>query len=131
MKLISATEFILEIQSKFTKPLASYQDAWCYIACKNYANFLKQPLTLGMFVPCKPNGKKMTDPSVVACQELLEYDESDYQQAKERVFFEGVDAKTAKQIMVLCNTVEEAVYKFDFERELTPTALKQIGINQD
>lgn len=64
MELISMTDFVLEQKGDNLK----------------YAQFLKQPLNLGMFVPCVDN-------------EVFNYskhgNENEYQQAKERVLFEG------------------------------------------
>ena len=57
----------------------------------NYARLLKQPLTLGMFVPCNEDGNVLSEPS-----EKYDFDTTDfdflceqYRQAKERVVFEG------------------------------------------
>ena len=49
MKLISMTDFVLELETN---------EHWAqdYTKCVKYANFLKQPLTLGMFVPCDEDG---------------------------------------------------------------------------
>ena len=33
-----------------------------YNKCINYANFLKQPLTLGMFIPCDLDGNVLEEP---------------------------------------------------------------------
>ena len=57
----------------------------------NYARLLKQPLTLGMFVPCNEDGNVLSEPS-----EKYDFDTTDfdflceqYQQALDRVVFEG------------------------------------------
>lgn len=59
MKLISMTDFVLQTYEK--------HDDYKIIAdeCLLYANFLKQPLTLGIFVPCD-------DDSALGCP--LRYD---------------------------------------------------------
>jgi len=98
---ISMTDFVLE-QYKI----------WCddnnpdcrsterYISrTKNYATFLKQPLKLGMFVPCDENDDVLEEPNdykyYIHDDETGAYDgphEKDcikYMQAKERVLFEG------------------------------------------
>ncbi len=46
MKLISMTDFVLDLQETESKGKGTLDNAI------NYAKFLKQPLTLGMFVPC-------------------------------------------------------------------------------
>jgi DNA-directed RNA polymerase delta subunit len=57
MKLISMTDFVLE-QNK--EPYFYYDSLWNKVIA--YANFLKQPLTLGMFVPCDSNGNVVKKP---------------------------------------------------------------------
>lgn len=98
MKLTSMTQFVLE-QSK-----AQFEDSgdeshihneWSnYMAIKldrieGYANFLQQPLTLGMFVPCDLDG------NVIELEyHIDQYNQGfkdKYQQAKERVLFEGFE----------------------------------------
>jgi len=71
-----------------------------FVKCVRYANFLKQPLTLGMFVPAKlvdgvwvvleePKcyGKKYTED--IAEEELILHEE--FVQAKERCLFDGFE----------------------------------------
>lgn len=78
MKLISMTDFILEQEAKLEK---SYKVAEKAIeSIFRYANFLKQPLTLGMFVPCDKNGNVLNE-------KICDYNK--YHQAKECVLFEG------------------------------------------
>ena len=64
MKLISMTDFVLEQSELKTKNtelelglLKSVQLIY------NYANYLKQPLTLGMFVPCDEDGNVLEEPN--------------------------------------------------------------------
>ena len=56
---------------------------------ENYSKFLKQPLTLGMFVPCDLDGNLLEYPD--HNYNSMEYmDEFDvYNEAKNRVLFEG------------------------------------------
>ena len=98
MKLISMTDFVLEQSELKTKNtefelglLKSVQLIY------NYANFIKQPLTLGMFVPCDLDGNVLeeideVDGSITYnCDELdfLNTKICEYQQAKDRVIFDG------------------------------------------
>jgi len=76
MKLISMIDFVLE-QDKEFKPTRTYRKL-----ILNYANFLKQPLELWMFVPCNDNGNVLEEPF----EDNL-YDIQEYQQAKERCLF--------------------------------------------
>jgi len=125
----------------------------CFINCLNYANFLEQPLELWMFVPCKlVNGVW-----VVLSTELEEgmtFNEIDkvnkeYQQAKEKCLFEEFEvieiSKNFKIIknkkldcQVLASQYENHYYlcsEFQiiedlvkYNLQLTPTAIKQIGL---
>lgn len=106
MKLISMTDFVLET---INKPLGGQQVASVrhnelekYRRINQYANFLKQPLKLEMFVPCDDDGnvldetknynfwiKKSTN--IVYDLDLIKYEK--YQKAKEKVLFEGFEGK--------------------------------------
>ena len=148
MKLISMTDFVLE-QSKLTGYDISDYD--CIIRIVNYAKFLRQPLTLGMFVPCVDN-------------ELFNYtihgNKEQFEQLKEKVLFEGfesVDTRNKDRFQVRlqkanisgsCDTIQNDFAGFYFHDsrneksrvkiiedllkfhplELTENALKQIGI---
>ena len=59
----------------------------------NYAQFLKQTLNLGMFVPCDENGNPIIlDTEHKECPISWSIDEIEkYKQAKEKVLFEGFD----------------------------------------
>ena len=100
MKLISMTDFVLEqekLNQKNTSRLACL--------CANYAQFLKQPLTLGMFVPCDLDGNVLEEPSKKDMEWFkgLAYGDfsCDYTrifefiEAKERVLFEGFEIKVS------------------------------------
>ena len=64
-----------------------------------YAKFLKQPLTLSMFVPCDYDGNVLEEPKYwnkkynddIPESELILCEE--YRQAKERVIFEGFEGR--------------------------------------
>ena len=118
-----------------------------YATIWNYANFLKKPLKLGMFVPCDENGN-ILDPSDVfkSCEKGFLYGK-----AKERVLF-----KYFKVVEYSDNTIEivsdtapnfiipfkklsnkdweqrynhiEDLLKSIIEIQLTETAIKQIGL---
>lgn len=70
-----------------------------FLECVKYMKFLKQPLTLGIFVPCDEKGKPMKHPdeiedtvndSMTGAIQVKNY-KLDYQEAKERVLFEGFE----------------------------------------
>jgi hypothetical protein len=58
----------------------------------NYANFLKQPIKLEMFVPCDDDGNAIKLPNACICTDLCRLCKK-YQQAKEKVLFEGLNNK--------------------------------------
>lgn len=70
---------------------------------RNYAKFLKQPLQLGMFVPCDEKGNVLVEPKRYAewlDQSIDASEETDlciqcalYHEAKDRVLFEGFELK--------------------------------------
>jgi len=116
--LISMVDFVLE------KNKAEEVTRQSYIECSKYAIFLKQPLKLGMFVPCDLDGNVLEDAnrSTHTDIECLEY-----QQAKERCLFEGFTQAEVSYILSCSDnkTVEDIV---DYNPKLTATALKQIGL---
>lgn len=139
-KLISMTDFV--IQEKF-KPISiiEFADRVC-----NYAEFLKQPLKLEMFVPCDYEGNILIDP----CAEdndagtEIEIRQIEYNNAKSKVIFEGfmyIHAWFGGHIVAKNKNGNCQISLFDFdcveellneERELnvtlTETALKQIKL---
>jgi len=129
MKLISMTDFII---SETTK-----SDGNKYMLCNkfvNYANFLKQPLELWMFVPCDEDGNVLEEP--VHYETWLKLHESEgstigfdehlkYQQAKERCLFDGFSEKDARFSLFANETIE---YLTEYNLQLTKTAEKLIGL---
>lgn len=137
MKLISMTDFVLEqVRKMESKELA-------YLKIFNYARFLKQPLTLGMFVPCDENGNVLVEPKI-RFDGGYDIDEVKiYQQAKGRVLFEfqggitllrnrnnffiiedenGIYLRTLK--LNTKNTIE-SLFKFSVVINLTPQQLNK------
>lgn len=154
------TDFVLE-QAKY--PIHRTDVAF---NCIQYAKFLKEPLTIGMFVPVDNNGVVLEPlkfcctgsdcgcmgmPVNVSCQEEID----EYYDAVDRVLFKGFQSKPAAnevfnnplkltiyletfQFMnvhekglgggnLIDNTIE-ALAHADLGIELTPSALKQIGL---
>jgi hypothetical protein len=133
MKLISMVDFVLA--DKYAgSPINTN---------KQYANFLKQPLELWMFVPCDEDGDVLKEPK------YFKRDNSDfnnfhyadycleYQQAKERCLFEDFEmdnrfvthkshASFFYPISSLHEKKIEDLVKYNIQ--LTPTALKKIGL---
>ena len=130
MKLMSMTDFVLRETNSPTTLAESFQ------RCVTYANFLKQPLKLEMFVPCDEDGNTLQEP-----EEFKEWIKSDhyfnasesvthqcrmYKKALEKVLFKGFDLSTAKYH---CDRNDRTIEYFtSFEVELTPNAIKQLGL---
>ena len=99
-KLISMTDFVIEYYSN-----EGYADLQTLKLMKNYANFLKQPLILGMFVPVSANGEILKEPQNYKSWKALKHNSSKesnddatstnfeeyktYQKAEKKCFFEG------------------------------------------
>ena len=90
MKLISMTDFVLEID-KNDKRLNRK-----YYAIISYANFLKTPLNLGMFVPCDENGNVLNDPGLFPSFELEQY-----RKAKDKVIFPNFELTQQSTYFIL------------------------------
>lgn len=149
MKLISMTDFIIVLPVDTDMP-DDFEGGWRECAKEldrimYYANFLKQPLNLGMFVPCDEDGTVLTEATFTDwesfsterepehIQEVNEQETEEWEiwcEAKDRVLFEGFekydDGKSfAKTVIGISKTVEGLV-PHDFT--LTPTAIKQLGL---
>ena len=147
MKLMSMTDFVLE-QNKIGMEIQSLTHqqsdrARRFYLISKYAKFLKQPLTLGMFVTCDDKGNVLNE-------KLCDFNK--YQQAKERVFFDGMSKmkltslygeKVIKygkdinfnnesifeirnnEVKMFYENIESIIH---FDLTLTETAIKQIGL---
>lgn len=100
----------------------------------NYANFLKQPLKLEMFVPCDEVGNLLEEPLQEHYTDCTEeqnakdwlYNLEKYKQAKEKVLFKGIDLDTAKYH---CERNDRTIEYFtSFNVELTPNASKKFEL---
>lgn len=114
MKLMSMTDFVLE-----QKRITGSETELSRIVNKIffYAVFLKQPLTLGMFVPAKlVNGEWVVLGEPQRKCGLVGYDEQhydydddelrEYTEAKERVLFEGFEiARSVKAVIIVSNGI--------------------------
>lgn len=95
------TDFFLEQQDANLRDNFYEETDEYFNRCVNYAQFLKQPLNLGMFVPCDMEGNILEQPKTeydpISLWNSGEVDEkyndliSEYEQAKERVLFEGFE----------------------------------------
>ena len=88
--LIPMTDFVLKYYSDETMDELQILDS-----INNYANFLKQPLKLEMFVPCDEDGNVLEEPKIEeeyvdehTTQIFAQY-QYDLDKAKEKVLFDG------------------------------------------
>jgi len=98
-KLISLREFVLN-KSKESK---SFSEPLSFInSVTNYVNFLSEPLQLWMFVPCDENNVPLEEPKQVSPDGVKWEDYvKQYQQAKERCYFEGFELIKRKDYYVV------------------------------
>lgn len=132
MKLISMTDFVIQQRSELMfKELGK--------ACCKYADFLKQPLRLEMFVPCDENGNVLEIPKwgILTEPRILGKLNIQYQKAKEKVLFEGFEMHDNEVINDELErsffiqdleffTIEELEIMSQKKPSLTPIAIKQI-----
>lgn len=140
MKLISMTEFVLELWKDQSKKEITYVGLHEFTRLTvNYANFLKQPLELGMFVPCVDGVPINIEDYQYSIKKM-----QTYLQAKENVLFDGCFIQFGEM-----NLRNDIAYKNIFDLEnikhltieylankksellkptLTPNAIKQIGL---
>lgn len=151
MKLISMTDYVLEQNNKIENR-DNIGLAQSHVKIVNYANFLKQPLKLGMFIPCDENDVPLYEPKANnynmqsdVAYDLFNENTLEYQQAKERVIFDGFelveiyrygallemnfDDFSEKTTILLEDTIEALpTYSFNPEFELTDSAIKKLNI---
>ncbi len=93
--LIPMTDFVNNVGNMENYPSHEKALSWIY----NYANFLKQPLKLEMFVPCDNEGNVLEEPDFFSGDyddngfgdvDKFKYknDIQEYNQAKEKILFE-------------------------------------------
>lgn len=132
------TDFVI---SQWDKDITREEFAQSMI---NYAQFLKQPLKIEMFVPCN-EGNVLEEPK----NDFRGYNDYSkrlnvFEKAKEKVLFEGFEViKDTRTTITVFNsktkqeigfakgvgsgeTIESLILFTDFTGDLTPTALKQI-----
>ncbi len=94
MKLIAMTDYVKSIEGQGNINIILTKSEQ-HEKCLRYANFIKQPLTLGMFVPCDLHGNTLEKPTT---EDLEAYRK--YQQANDRVVFKDCvydhDIKTVR-----------------------------------
>ena len=120
------TDFVLEQKKLKIMRLAKLH------RIEKYANFLKQPLELWMFVPCNENGNVFEEPiyfelwqkygSFTQHGEKIVPECIKYQQAKERCLFEN-EFNDLHNIFLL-NDICTIEYLVKYNLQLTQTVIK-------
>lgn len=148
-KLISMTDFVFE--QKKRSFYGQIESSEILQTIYNYTEFLKQPLTLGMFVPCDEDGNILSEPKMI--EKRLGFDEIEidydyaeveiYKKAKEKVLFKNVTITPVEDFYIVKiggrevwitwteRTIEDIqhinrAYEVDFE--LTESAINQLGL---
>lgn len=92
MKLISMIEFVLEQSIKRSVDNWPIETEDYFNRCEAYANFLKQPLNLGMFVPCDLEGNIIEQPcDIINTDGCRDCACKEYKKSQERVLFKGFE----------------------------------------
>ena len=139
----------LQSSLQFGETLKSVSDSDYRRLRDNYDALLKQPLQLGFFVPCDENGNVLEEPK--RWNDYLQFPDSfdgnkewgelyNYELAKERVLFKGFEHYLFMQADNIKHNKSRNCFSFpnyndviiedliSLEVELTPTAIKQIGL---
>ena len=147
MKLISMTAFVFK-QAMITVTAKSVKEDFDPVnklnAINRYAEFLIQPLFLGMFVPTDENGNILEEPERIHFNDGFDYKaELDvYNEAKYKVLFEGFtldeigknqfivnysDEDGDERLWIMEDETIEDLLGMNFEFELSKSSIKRIG----
>ncbi|ASW73485.1 hypothetical protein IQ37_19615 [Chryseobacterium piperi] len=136
-KLIPMTTFVIEYYSN-----EGYADLQTLNLMNNYANFLKHPLTLGMFVPVDADGNVLKEPKNYTSWNSLEHNKkktnniSDsmgfeeyriYQKAEQKCFFEGFTvAYNGYSVVRIVASYDESIELSFNKTDLKPQTFKDV-----
>ena len=84
----------LPMLSEFVKAVNKLETLTKFFQINRYTDFITQPLTKGMFIPCDEDGWVLINPKVDDNRSLISDEQygtnlKTYQQAEDRVLFEG------------------------------------------
>lgn len=113
------TDFVLTLGETSTFDVEEstwyYQEVAKLQTIRSYAKFLKQPLTLGMFVPCDEEGNPMLEPGSGPIYTHSEDYMNRYKSAKNRCLFEGFEIRVPKSNFYDLQIISKDQY-FSFDR---------------
>ena len=135
-RLIGMSDFVLE-QNYDGNSTQKYLNELQLI--HNYANFLKQPLKLEMFVTCDDEGNVLEEPLREHFYEIWDYKNElhFYNEARNKVLFYGFELRTNQPnnyvtngcFYPLLNNSDKTIGDLvNHNLTLTQSALKQIGL---
>jgi len=150
MKLISMTDFVLEQSKREVKIHGMLLEmSKEFQKSVKYADFLKQLLTLGMFVPCDKQGNivSLLAPRAFTSKSAYDLNHKKYYEAKDRVLFEGCTSNISETFVhnkyvyyfyfqdiwyLTSKSGDEDYYTIEdiihLGLTLTPTTIKKIGL---
>jgi len=113
MKLISMTDFVFLMRENKEKD--NIRRFW---ACETYAKFLKQPLTIGQFVPCDLEGNVLEEPPFLNSDNDIQNDCQLWEEAQSRVLFEGfecVEMFKRDKVITFQGIINIFYWKYEFQ----------------
>ena len=131
-KLVSMTDFVLEQEKKCQDNILTLKEIF------NYANFLRRPLKLEMFVCVDDEGNFLEEPQIqdrwISYDEILsDYDYEEvaiYKQSKEKVLFEGLNIDKVGPCYIV-DFNDEVIYLGDDDSETIESLVKHNLILSD
>ena len=105
MKLIKCSDYVIEVASVKMESgeTVGGQIIKEYYSLVDYANFLKRPLELGMFIPTDKEGNVLSEPDwSFGINPTLFIDQKKWFEAKDRVLFKGVNLESGT--MLTCHS---------------------------
>ena len=120
-RLITMTDFVLEQKDWFGDKYKMLIDG--------YANFLKQPLKLGYFIPCDLEGNVLKTHQHFPNREMAEAYNHKFKEAQERVLFKDINLDGLDMLKHHINQKRTIEYMVQFNLELTENAKKQFNLN--
>ncbi|ENA1795701.1 hypothetical protein ABF176_002548 [Flavobacterium psychrophilum] len=135
MKLIPMTDFVLKKYSEwvFDDNIDLNSSARYISSTQNYANFLKQPLTLGMFIPCDDDGNVLEEPSHyelyvlgIAPNEIQVDVCGKYEIAQSKVIFKDFYFKDSVSIPTVRNILQDVIIDVEFNNTIPDMTIEDL-----
>jgi len=113
--LIPMTDFVLQNKANFEGYKTEEYGTFSYnhlIRIEDYANFLKKPLELSMFVPVGEDGNVLKEPTFDCYMQPKEMDRqySVYKDAKDKVIFKGFELISINNEISIAKNISKDLY---------------------